>query len=104
MFVSFHGLQYPLVNFQGEESATFTNGLGQSIDLVITDNEQDTIECLEKVLNGDRIAAELLAAEVHRNVICEHADIDALPDLVNINSCLYSVFITKSIKIIELFC
>lgn len=73
------------MNIQGEESSTFVNGLGESIDVVIGDNEEDTIECLEKVLNGDRVAAELLAAEVHRNVICEHGNVDELPDLVNIN-------------------
>ena len=35
-----------------------------------------------KILDGDRVAAELLAAEVHQTVICENGDIDALPDLV----------------------
>lgn len=74
--------QYPLVNIQGEETATFTNGLGESVDLEITDNQDTTIENLVKILDGDRVAAELLAAEVHRIVICEHGDIDALPDLV----------------------
>lgn len=75
-------MQYPLVHIQGEEAATFTNGLGESIDLEITDNQDSTIERLVKILDGDREAAELLAAEVHRTVICEHGDIDALPDLV----------------------
>lgn len=75
-------LQYPLVHIQGEETAIFTNGLGESIDLEINDNQDSTIERLVKILEGDRVAAELLAAEVHRTVICEHGDIDALPDLV----------------------
>lgn len=74
--------QYPLVHIQGEETSTFTNGLGESIDLEITDNQDETIERLVKILDGDRVAAELLATEVHRTVICEHGDIDALPDLV----------------------
>lgn len=81
-FFSFTHFKYPLVHIQGEETATFTNGLGESIDLEITDNQESTIECLVKILDGDRVAAELLAAEVHRTVICEHGDIDALPDLV----------------------
>lgn len=75
-------LQYPLVHIQGEETTTFTNGLGESIDLEINDNQDSTIERLVKILDGNRVAAELLAAEVHRTVICEHGDIDALPDLV----------------------
>lgn len=75
-------MQYPLVHIQGEETATFTNGLGESIDLEINDNQDSTIERLVKILDGNRVAAELLAAEVHRTVICEHGDIDALPDLV----------------------
>lgn len=94
-FFLFHGVcvcvwydflnsKYPLVHIQGEESTTFTNGLGESVDLQITDNEENTLECLVKVLNGDTIAAELLVGEVHRNVICEHGEIDALPDLVSI--------------------
>lgn len=74
--------QYPLAYIQGEETATFTNGLGESIDLEITDNQDETIERLVKILDGDRVAAELLSIEVHRTVICEHGDIDALPDLV----------------------
>lgn len=76
--------QYPLVrdNIQGEESATFTNGLGDSADLAISDDEANTVECLVKILNGDRIAAEVLAAEVHRTVVCENADLETLPDLV----------------------
>lgn len=67
---------------QGEESATFTNGLGETADLQITDDEASTIERLTKILDGDGTAAGLLATEVHRNVIYEHGDIDALPDLV----------------------
>ncbi|XP_031620263.1 inositol polyphosphate 1-phosphatase [Contarinia nasturtii] len=75
------GNLYPLVHIQGEETATFTNGLGESIDLEITDIQENTIDCLVKILDGDRVAAELLAAEVYRTVICEHGDVDALPDL-----------------------
>lgn len=93
-------IKYPLVHIQGEESATFTNGLGESIDLEITDNQETTIECLVKILGGDRVAAELLAAEVHRTVICEHGDIDALPDLVNLqyNTNKYQIIILLSIN------
>lgn len=85
-------LQYPLVHIQGEETATFTNGLGESIDLEINDNQDSTIERLVKILDGDRTAAELLAAEVHRTVICEHGDIDALPDLVWLSRCILYFF------------
>lgn len=69
-------------NIQGEESATFTNGLGETIELVINDSQAHTAELLLKILNGDSAAAELLADEVHKSVICEHANIELLPDLV----------------------
>lgn len=84
-------IKYPLVHIQGEETATFTNGLGESIDLEITDNQENTIEFLVKILDGNCIVAELLAAEVHRTVICEYGDIDALPDLVRQHICCYVV-------------
>lgn len=75
--------KYPLVHIQGEETPTFTNVLGELINLEITDNQEETIECLIKILDGNRVAAELLATEVHQTVICEHGDIEALPDLVS---------------------
>lgn len=75
-------IQYPLVHIQGEESASFTNGLGETADLQITDDEANTVERLTKILDGDDTAAELLATEVHRSVIYEHGDIEAVPDLV----------------------
>lgn len=70
-------------NIQGEETATFTNGLGDTVDLEINDDEANTVERLVKILDGDRVAAELLAAEVHRSVICENVGLETLPDLVS---------------------
>lgn len=77
--------QYPLVrdNIYGEETATFTNGAGESIELQINDSQAETAECLLKILDGDNDAAEALAEEVHRLVICPNSDIEKLPDLVN---------------------
>ncbi|CAD7084508.1 unnamed protein product [Hermetia illucens] len=55
-------------NINGEESATFTNTLGESVTIAIGENAQETAACLEKVLNQNKLAAELLAEEVHREV------------------------------------
>lgn len=68
-------------NIQGEETATFTNALGESIDLEIFDDPAKTAECLLKVLDGDIDAANALAAEVHQNVVAQGA-VEDIPDLV----------------------
>lgn len=77
--------QYPSVrdNIQGEEAATFSNALGETVDLTLTDNQENTINLLVKILNGDNDAAAALADEVHRNVLCADAGIENIPDLVN---------------------
>lgn len=76
--------QYPLVrdNIQGEETSTFTNALGESINLEITDDSSQTVRSLLTILDGHDEAAECLAAEVHKNVVCDDANVDAIPDLV----------------------
>lgn len=78
--------QYPLVrdNIQGEETAKFTNALGESVELEISDDPAKTAECLIKILDGNSEAADLLAAEVHKNVVCTDANVENLPDLVKL--------------------
>lgn len=44
-------IQFPEMvgNINGEESATFTNTLGESVTIAIGENAQETAACLEKV-------------------------------------------------------
>lgn len=93
-------------NIQGEENATFTNALGESIHLEIFDDQARTAECLMKVLDGDSEAAEFLAEEVHRTVICSGADVENLPDLVINAKLFWNVFVfeNKHFRLAELSC
>lgn len=54
-----------------------------------------TAECLLTVLDGDDVAADLLASEVHNDVVVTNADVEKLPDLVNYTRKLH---ITKRSK------
>lgn len=78
-------LQYPIIrdNIQGEETSTFTNGLGESIVLEIFDDPSQTAERLLKVLDGDSAAADLLAEQVHKNVTVAADVVENIPDLVH---------------------
>lgn len=64
-------LQFPEVraNIRGEENGTFTNTLGDSADVRVADDAAETVDGLLKLLDGDAMAAELIAQEVHRNVV-----------------------------------
>lgn len=67
----------------GEESAEFTNSVGDSVCVKIGTTEEETHHCLEKVLDGNSIASKILAEEVHRSIDFESkylGDIPNLPD------------------------
>ena len=49
----------------GEESAQFTNQLGESLTVAVQEREEDTASLLERVLAGNSEAAALLARQVH---------------------------------------
>lgn len=66
-------------NIKGEESATFTNALGETIIVEIFETADGTAERLEKVLDGDRLAANMLSEEVHREIVIEKIQV---PDSV----------------------
>lgn len=70
---------------KGEESASFTNKLGETINVAIGETAKETADCLEKVLDGNRSAAEVLAEEVHKSVTYSNqvADIPDLPEDLN---------------------
>lgn len=82
--ISMH-FQFPelLNNIKGEESSTFTNSLGETVTIEVFDDQSDTSACLLKVLNGDSVAAELLAEEVHKTVDTNMDSIPELPDGLN---------------------
>lgn len=63
-------LQFPdlIDQIHGEESNKFSNTLGETITVEVQETEAATSELLCKVLNGDRNAADLLAAEVHKDI------------------------------------
>ncbi|XP_018572429.1 inositol polyphosphate 1-phosphatase [Anoplophora glabripennis] len=60
-----------LSDILGEENNTFENKLGEKICVEIKNTEEETSNLLETVLNGDHIAATLLAAEVHKEIHIE---------------------------------
>ncbi|XP_050730549.1 inositol polyphosphate 1-phosphatase-like isoform X2 [Eriocheir sinensis] len=53
---------------QGEESAEFTNTLGEKITVRICDTQNGTATLLAKVLDGNKEAAEILAALAHQDI------------------------------------
>lgn len=53
---------------QGEETNVFSNTLGESIIVDVCSCSEDTAQLLTKVMGNDAVAAELLAAEVHKDV------------------------------------
>ncbi|EDV91366.1 inositol polyphosphate 1-phosphatase [Drosophila grimshawi] len=64
----------------GEESTHFTNKLGHQITIAIGVTEAETAECLESVLDGQKTAAEALAAEVHMRVSID-TKLTGIPEL-----------------------
>ncbi|XP_076057821.1 inositol polyphosphate 1-phosphatase isoform X2 [Oratosquilla oratoria] len=52
-------------NVHGEESAQFTNTLGETITVQVCETKELTAQLLAKVLNGNTQAAALLASVVH---------------------------------------
>ncbi len=64
MSASWYGITYPY-SFQGEESAEFTNTLGENIRVRVCSSIEETSQLLSRVLDGRQSAADLLAKEVH---------------------------------------
>jgi len=52
-------------NIRGEETNTFTNTLGQQIEVKVCQSLHQTANLLETVLDGNQTAAMLLAKAVH---------------------------------------
>ncbi|XP_071451619.1 inositol polyphosphate 1-phosphatase isoform X2 [Hetaerina americana] len=75
------GKEFPEIAefIKGEENNTFTNTLGESITVEVKECSGDTSSMLCKVLDGNENAANLLAAEVHREIHLEE-DFSRLSD------------------------
>ncbi|XP_027627355.1 inositol polyphosphate 1-phosphatase [Tupaia chinensis] len=65
-------------NIFGEESNEFTNDLGEKIILKLCSTEEETVELLNKVLNGNKLASEALAKVVHQDVAFSDPSLDLL--------------------------
>ncbi|XP_049306342.1 inositol polyphosphate 1-phosphatase isoform X2 [Bactrocera dorsalis] len=63
----------------GEESPNFTNADGESVTIAVGATTEETAQCLGAILNVE--AAEVLANEVHREVIYEEALLGEIPTL-----------------------
>lgn len=82
------GEQFPELaqHIKGEESNTFQNTLGESITVEVKADKDSTAVLLSKVLNGDAVAADLLADEVHKVVPLEDVNLadSTLPHKVDL--------------------
>lgn len=52
-------------NIRGEEDNSFTNTLGEQVEVHVCESTRDTAGLLERVLDGNHTAAKLLANAVH---------------------------------------
>ncbi|TKC50691.1 hypothetical protein EI555_001032 [Monodon monoceros] len=62
----------------GEESNEFTNDLGEKIIMRLCPTEEETVDLLNKVLNGNKLASEALAKVVHQDVVFSDPALDAI--------------------------
>ncbi|KAM7005656.1 inositol polyphosphate 1-phosphatase [Tautogolabrus adspersus] len=74
------GAQFPeMADFiHGEESNKFENGLGESVTVTVCGTEQETAALLATVLDGDHLAASLLARAIHQDPATINANTDGL--------------------------
>ena len=49
----------------GEENNTFTNGLGETIIIELTDSDQETASLLSKVLKGHEKLVQLITTAIY---------------------------------------
>lgn len=79
------GDAYPSLknSIKGEEDSTLTNAAGEKITIQVYDDLENTRTCLERILDGNSVAATLLANEVHRKDITSVTEEEL--ELVNID-------------------
>ncbi|XP_053661235.1 inositol polyphosphate 1-phosphatase [Anopheles marshallii] len=82
------GKQFPELrdNIRGEENAKFTNTAGESVIVSVTDDPENTIQVLEKILNGDKEAASALVDEVYRDVDLDTEELEIPTDAIPLDN------------------
>ncbi|XP_049629229.1 inositol polyphosphate 1-phosphatase-like [Suncus etruscus] len=75
----------------GEESNEFTNDLGEKIILRVCPTEEEMVELLSKVLNGNKLASEALAKVVHQDVNLTDPTLDSIE--INIPQDLLGIWV-----------
>ncbi|XP_008211543.1 inositol polyphosphate 1-phosphatase [Nasonia vitripennis] len=73
------GLEFPELAgaVKGEENNVFSNTLGETITVEICSTEKQTSELLKKVLDDDETIADLLAKEVHKDILLTNVAISS---------------------------
>uniref|UniRef100_A0A8D2KSN7 inositol-1,4-bisphosphate 1-phosphatase n=1 Tax=Varanus komodoensis TaxID=61221 RepID=A0A8D2KSN7_VARKO len=73
-------------HIRGEESNKFENGLGETVVVQVCPTQADTAALLQKVLDRNRRAAELLAAAVHQEVVLSDPALDGIAVTISTDS------------------
>jgi len=81
--------QYPSLcsKINGEESAEFTNSLGESITVRVCASECDTVALLGRVMDGNKAAASMLASAVHKDLPLPHIPQEQLKAVQSVSLC-----------------
>ncbi|KFB40174.1 AGAP001047-PA-like protein [Anopheles sinensis] len=82
------GARFPELrdNIRGEENAKFTNTAGDSVTVTVTDDKSETVQCLEKILNGDNDAVMALVDEVYREVELDMESLELPTDSIPLDN------------------
>ncbi|XP_044277856.1 inositol polyphosphate 1-phosphatase [Varanus komodoensis] len=82
------GKEFPELqeHIRGEESNKFENGLGETVVVQVCPTQADTAALLQKVLDRNRRAAELLAAAVHQEVVLSDPALDGIAVTISTDS------------------
>lgn len=81
--------QYPSLcsKINGEESAEFTNSLGESITVRVCASECDTVALLGRVMDSNKAAASMLASAVHKDLPLPHIPQEQLKAVQSVSLC-----------------
>ncbi|XP_048345656.1 inositol polyphosphate 1-phosphatase [Sphaerodactylus townsendi] len=74
------GKEFPELQayIRGEESNKFGNGLGETVVVQVCPSQPETAALLQKVLDRNQTAAELLAAAIHQQVVFSDPALDGV--------------------------
>lgn len=87
IYINFTCSQFPELknSIRGEEDNKFCNTLGESIIVEIKDTPEFTSDLLSVVLNGNKIAANLLSREVHKLIQLNDVNTSAPPNDIKLD-------------------